>query len=431
MYESTIADHTAALSADPGNVAALVHRGDAYARQGDFEQAVADYTAGHPAAARRRRALPPPRPGLCPPPGPRPGRRRLHRGRQAGAAQPGGPRQPRPGPRPAQGVRPGHHGLYRGLASQSQGRGAVLQPRQRPLLQGRVRPGHRRLHRGGAARPAQRLPAFGNRGKAYALRGEHGKAVADFGRLLHLDPANVRAMWDCALSFIELGQYDKALADYDAAIRREPSAALYRERGQARAAVGDLEQAVADFTEVLAIDPRDAGARLSRAGVYHGRGEFREALADLNEALRLQPDAAVVLRERGDVQGRLGAVRRGVGRLHALAGVEAGPGRRLFPARQRPRRPRRFRRRRWPTTRRPSGSTPPPRRPTSTAATSSPGSATANAPGPITPRPSAWTPPTPRPTSTAPAPTPTREPAKAVEDYSEAIRLNPSGRRRL
>ena len=307
MYESTIADHTAALSADPRNVAALVHRGDAYAHQGDFEQAVADYTAAirlrpDDAALYRRRGL-------------------AYARRQARDQAVADfteairlePRNPE-----------AHASRALANAQRKEFDPAIadytealrLSPKNGSLYynRGNAHYGKAEYDRAIAdyAEAARLDPhdgrAFGGRGRAYALRGEHGKAVADFGRLLHLDPANVRAMWDRALSFVELGQYDKALADYDAAIRREPSAALYRGRGQARAAVGDLEQAVADFTEALALDPQDARVRLARAGVYHDRGEFPEALADLNEALRLQPDSAVIL--RGAATCRLGSARR-------------------------------------------------------------------------------------------------------------------------
>ncbi len=55
MYESTIADQTAALLADPNDFTALVSRGNAYARQGEFDKAVADYSQRCSAAAGRRR----------------------------------------------------------------------------------------------------------------------------------------------------------------------------------------------------------------------------------------------------------------------------------------------------------------------------------------------------------------------------------------
>src|SRR5207253_516456 len=44
MHAITVAEHTAALEADPEDVAALVARGNAYARRGAYDEALADYT---------------------------------------------------------------------------------------------------------------------------------------------------------------------------------------------------------------------------------------------------------------------------------------------------------------------------------------------------------------------------------------------------
>jgi tetratricopeptide (TPR) repeat protein len=62
MHEATVAEHTAALQADPADFGARVNRGNAYARQGDYEKAVADYTEAlrlrpDDAALLRRRGL--------------------------------------------------------------------------------------------------------------------------------------------------------------------------------------------------------------------------------------------------------------------------------------------------------------------------------------------------------------------------------------
>jgi lipoprotein NlpI len=42
--DRAIADHTAALKIDPGNVVALNRRGEAHAQKGEFERAIADYS---------------------------------------------------------------------------------------------------------------------------------------------------------------------------------------------------------------------------------------------------------------------------------------------------------------------------------------------------------------------------------------------------
>ena len=54
LYESTIHDHSATLDADPDNVAAYINRGNAFARQGDYTKAIADFSeAAQEAEARR------------------------------------------------------------------------------------------------------------------------------------------------------------------------------------------------------------------------------------------------------------------------------------------------------------------------------------------------------------------------------------------
>src|SRR5262249_58625592 len=45
LHETTVAGLTAAIEADPDNLSAYLHRAGAYFRQGDFERAIADFTA--------------------------------------------------------------------------------------------------------------------------------------------------------------------------------------------------------------------------------------------------------------------------------------------------------------------------------------------------------------------------------------------------
>lgn len=148
--------------------------------------------------------------------------------------------------------------------------------------------------------------AYGNRGKARALCGEHDKAVADFTQLLRIDPENARAWWDRALSLWELGRRDEALADYDRAAERGPCAALFNDRGLARAARGEHEQAVAEFTRAHELEPESCHPLMYRGNSYSDMGELEKALADLDEAARLGPEVAVIFYNRGNVHAQRG-----------------------------------------------------------------------------------------------------------------------------
>ena len=60
------------------------------------------------------------------------------------------------------------------------------------------------------------------RGDAWADKKEYEKAIADFTRLITLDPRNAWAYASRGLAEAEHQQYDKAIADLDEALKLEP-----------------------------------------------------------------------------------------------------------------------------------------------------------------------------------------------------------------
>ena len=98
----------------------------------------------------------------------------------------------------------------------------------------------------------------------------------------------------------EKGDLDKAIADYTEAIRLNPKDAdAYGNRGYAYAAKGDLDKAIADCTEAIRLNPKDADAYVNRGWAYGEKGDFGKAIADYSEAIRLNPKDADAHRGRG------------------------------------------------------------------------------------------------------------------------------------
>ncbi|HWE47910.1 MAG TPA: tetratricopeptide repeat protein [Caulobacteraceae bacterium] len=60
----------------------------------------------------------------------------------------------------------------------------------------------------------------------------------------------------------------RAIADYNHAIRIEPSAGRYKNRGNAYEDTGDFDRAVDDFSHVIQLTPGDAGAWYDRGNAY-------------------------------------------------------------------------------------------------------------------------------------------------------------------
>lgn len=61
-------------------------------------------------------------------------------------------------------------------------------------------------------------------------------------------------------------------------------------RGNDFNAKGDLDRAIADYDAALRIEPAFAEVLNSRAMAWRARGDRRKALADLDAAIRLKPD---------------------------------------------------------------------------------------------------------------------------------------------
>jgi tetratricopeptide (TPR) repeat protein len=102
--------------------------------------------------------------------------------------------------------------------------------------------------------------------------------------------------------------YDKAIADFTEAIRLEPKNArayfnrgsvwkvkcdyAYVDRGVARKAKGDYDKAIADFTEAIRLDPKLASGYVARGSVWLDKGNHNKAVADYTEVIRLEPKSA-------------------------------------------------------------------------------------------------------------------------------------------
>ena len=91
----------------------------------------------------------------------------------------------------------------------------------------------------------------------------------------------------------EKGDHGKAIADHTEAIRLNPKdAKAYHSRGTAYFKLGRLDEAFADYSAALGLAPADADARVSRGLIHAVRGDFEAAIADYDEAIRIQPDHA-------------------------------------------------------------------------------------------------------------------------------------------
>ena len=156
---------------------------------------------------------------------------------------------------------------------------------------------------------AQAHRFYNNRGAAYLCMGDYQSALADFERLISLQPEYAPAYSNRGLVAHLAGDYDSALADFERAIQLKAGLAYpYINRGRLYRDRGNTVQALADCNEAIRLHVGTASFYFERAAVRYSLGDTAGALADGDQALRLSPSEALVQDEpflAMTVRGRL------------------------------------------------------------------------------------------------------------------------------
>ena len=119
------------------------------------------------------------------------------------------------------------------------------------------------------------------------------------------NPNDAHAYVNRGIAWDNKGELDKAIADYNQALAINPKFALaYNNRGLAWYKKGEYDKAIADFNEVQRfLDPSDAAnlaaTNNSRGLAWYGKGEYDKAIADFEQALAINPKFALAYNNRG------------------------------------------------------------------------------------------------------------------------------------
>jgi tetratricopeptide (TPR) repeat protein len=185
--------------------------------------------------------------------------------------------------------------------------------------------------------------SYVNRATYYDQKGEYDRAIADYTKALEIRPDNVivylkrglvfqekddkegaLADFDKSIKYasadfsyayflrglfhVDMGQFDRAIADYNKAIEIETGlAAFYQSRAEAYAMNGERERAIVDYDKAAELSPKDSARfYLLRGNTYALRGHFEKAFADFNKVMALAPKYALAYRDRGQIYAKMG-----------------------------------------------------------------------------------------------------------------------------
>src|SRR5438552_360190 len=87
------------------------------------------------------------------------------------------------------------------------------------------------------------------------------------------------------------GDYDGALADFQEVLRLDPAdPAVHAWLGNAWQGKGELDRAIAEYTTAIDAGNREAQTYYNRAMTHSRKDEYELAIADYSAALAIEPD---------------------------------------------------------------------------------------------------------------------------------------------
>jgi tetratricopeptide (TPR) repeat protein len=168
--------------------------------------------------------------------------------------------------------------------------------------------------------------AFNERGYAYSAKGDYDRAIADYDEAIRLDSKNVLPINNRGNAFELMGDYPRAALEFDEITRLQPgNAEVWNRRCWARAIAGiDLQQALWDCNESLRLRANDATTLENRGLTYFKLGQLDDAIANYDAVLKINPEKTTSLYGRGMAKLKKGDAVGGDADIAAAKALEPG-----------------------------------------------------------------------------------------------------------
>lgn len=102
------------------------------------------------------------------------------------------------------------------------------------------------------------MMSYYNRGSLYSNIGEYEKALKDLSEAIRIDSSYASAYNNRGLVYDRMGEHDKAIIDFGYAIELEESPIAYFNRANTYVEIKEYEKALANYNTALALDPEDS-----------------------------------------------------------------------------------------------------------------------------------------------------------------------------
>lgn len=126
--------------------------------------------------------------------------------------------------------------------------------------------------------------AFFERGNLYYNEQDFKEAIVDYSKSLDLAPGRDMAYFTRGVSYSLINKHDLAIDDFSKSLELALSPTTHDIRGRSHLALGNLDDALSDFTSAISLSPNINYYYLDRAQVYDALGQYDNAAADRAKA---------------------------------------------------------------------------------------------------------------------------------------------------
>ncbi|MCA9248411.1 MAG: tetratricopeptide repeat protein [Planctomycetales bacterium] len=164
-----------------------------------------------------------------------------------------------------------------------------------------------------------------DRALGYIDDGDYDNAVVEYDRLIEQEPDRDYYYRSRGDTYLAAGRYDYAIRDYDRLVEvgGVMTADLYYNRGCAYLAARQYEKAIADFSSSIELDETGSLAWNNRGSTYARLGDFAKAIDDFTHAIAINADDIVAYRNRALAYKKLGEAAKATADLDQVKRIES------------------------------------------------------------------------------------------------------------
>ena len=132
-------------------------------------------------------------------------------------------------------------------------------------------------------------------GNTFVHLGQMDKAINQYQAAIAIDPDYALSHCNLGIALASLGRLEEAIEEYQRTLNLQPNNALaHNNLAHSLSIQGRFDLAMSHCREALRIDPRLAEAHFNIANICYCRGRFDEAIQEYQQALGVNPDLAIV-----------------------------------------------------------------------------------------------------------------------------------------